>query len=115
MLTNTFDEVKPTPILNKKLLLLKDLMTSRTKLISQKNSIQTYLNELRQISDKQVQKMMQQAHKTAIAGLEKSIKSIEAEMTKIIKEDAAVLANYNLLKTVPGVGHYCNLSDLLHQ
>jgi transposase len=100
-----FDQVKPTPVLNKKLLLLKDLMTSRTKLISQKNSIQTYLNELKQISDKQVQKVMQQAHKTAIEGLEKSIKRIEAEMTKIINEDAAVLANYNLLKTVPGIGH----------
>src|SRR5690606_19640409 len=100
-----FDELKPTPVLNKKLLLLKDLMTSRTKLISQKNSIQTYLKELKLISDKEVQKIMQQAHKTAIAGLVESIKSIEAELIKIIKEDGAVLANYNLLKTVPGIGH----------
>jgi transposase len=100
-----FDEIKPTPALNKKLLLLKDLMTSRTKLISQKNSIQTYVNELKLISDKEVQKIMQEAHKTAIAGLVKSIKSIEAEMIKIVKEDGSVLANYNLLKTVPGIGH----------
>jgi transposase len=100
-----FDELKHTPVLNKKLLLLKDLMTSRTKLISQKNSIQTYLNELKLISDKQVQKVMQQAHRTAMSGLQKSIKSLEAEMIKIVKEDAAVLANYNLLKTVPGIGH----------
>ena len=100
-----FEELRPTPALNKKLLLLKDLMTSRTKLISQKNSIQTYLKELKLISDKEVQKIMQQAHKTAIAGLVESIKSIEAELIKIIKEDGAVLANYNLLKTVPGIGH----------
>lgn len=99
-----FDELKPTPELNNKLLLLKDLMTSRTKLLSQKNSIKTYLKELKQINDKGVQKIMEQAHKTAIEGLEKSIKNIEAEMIKILKEDPIVLANYNLLMTVPGIG-----------
>ncbi len=100
-----FDELKPTPAINDKLLLLKDLMTSRTKLLSQKNSIKTYLKELKQINDKGVQKIMEEAHKTAIAGIEKSIKNIEAEMIKILKEDTAVLANYNLLITVPGIGH----------
>lgn len=100
-----FNELKPTPILNKKLLLLKDLMTSRSKLISQKNSIQTYLNELKNTNDKHIQKLMEQAHKTAIDGLLKSIKSVEAEMTKIVKEDAAILSNYKLLITVPGIGN----------
>lgn len=100
-----FDELKPTPAINDKLLLLKDLMTSRTKLLSQKNSIKTYLKELKQINDKGVQKIMEEAHKTAIAGIEKSIKNVEAEMIKILKGDTDVLANYNLLITVPGIGH----------
>lgn len=99
------DELKVSPALNKKLVLLKDLMTSRTKLLSQVNAIKTYLKELKTVNDKTVQKLMQQAHKTAIEGLKKSIKSIEAEILKIIKEDEAVWRNYKLLKTVPGIGH----------
>ncbi len=48
---------------------------------------------------------MEQSHKTAIVGLEKSIKSIVAEMIKIIKEDVTVLSTYNLFITLPGIGH----------
>lgn len=99
------DDLKATPPLNKKLILLKDLMASRTKLLSQVNAIKTYLKELKEVNDKAVQKIMEQAHKTAIAGLEKSIKNVEAEILKIINEDAGVLGNYELLKTVPGIGH----------
>ncbi|MCO5237340.1 MAG: IS110 family transposase [Chitinophagaceae bacterium] len=99
------DDLKATPRLNKKLVLLKDLMTSRTKLLGQMNAIKTYLKELKDINDKAVQKVMEQAHKTAIAGLSKSIKNIEVEILKIIKEDEMVLANYDLLKTIPGIGH----------
>lgn len=99
------DDLKATPPLNRKLILLKDLTASRTKLLSQVNAIKTYLKELKEVNDKAVQKIMDQAHKMAIAGLEKSIKNVEAEILKIINEDAYVLRNYELLKTVPGIGH----------
>lgn len=79
-------------------------MTSRSKLLSQKNAIKTYLKELKHINDKSVQKVIEAAHKTALNGLEGSIKTIEREMVKIVKEDSSILANYNLLKTVPGIG-----------
>lgn len=48
---------------------------------------------------------MEQAHKTAIEGMAKSIKSIEAEINSIISENAALQTNYNLLLSVPGIGH----------
>lgn len=100
-----FDDIKPTPQLDKNILLLKDLMTARTKVLNQKNSIKTYLSELRQVNDKSVQKLMEQAHKAAITGLEKSLKNIEEQMQKILKDSPAILNNYKLLKTVPGIGH----------
>lgn len=99
------DELKATPALNKVLLLLKDLMTSRSKLLGQANSIKTYIKELKGINDKATQSLLEQAHKTAIEGIGKSIKAVESEMAKIIKENKDIETNYDLLKTVPGIGH----------
>lgn len=99
------DELKLTPPLNKKLILLKDLVASRTMLLSKVNSIKAHLRELKEVNDKLIQKQMEQIHKTAVEGLLKSIKSVEAAILKLIREDQSVLANYELLKTVPGIGH----------
>jgi transposase len=68
------DSLKATPVLNPALLQLKDLMTSRTKLLSQRNSIKTYLKELKNISDAGTQKILEKAHHDALDGLSVSIK-----------------------------------------
>jgi len=100
-----YDELKATPSLNPALLQLKDLMASRSKLLSQLNSNKTYLKELKPVNDKQVQTTLEDAYKTAIAGLAKSIKNIEQLIKKIISENEAFQENYQLLQTVPGIGH----------
>ena len=46
------DELKMSKPLNPKLMQLKDLQTSRTGLLSQKNANKTYLKELNNINDK---------------------------------------------------------------
>lgn len=94
-----------TGLLDPVLMKLKDLTTARTRLITQKNSIKVFINELKNINDKSVQHMMQQAHKNAIDGITKSIAKVEAEIKKIIKENEAIKKNYNLIITVPGIGH----------
>lgn len=99
------DTLKSTPALNPVLLQLKDLMTARTKLLSQINSIKTYIKELRNVSDKSIQKTLEQAHRTALEGIASSIKSLEAEINKIITQNKALKVNYDLLVTVPGIGH----------
>ena len=43
------DELKVTPALNPALLQLKDLMTARTKLLSQINAIKMYIKELKNV------------------------------------------------------------------
>ena len=45
---------------------LKDLQTSRTRLLSQKNANQTYLKELSDSNDKSTQKSLEQVYKMAI-------------------------------------------------
>lgn len=99
-----YEDLKLTPALNKSFIMLKDLLSNRSKLISQKNGIQQTLKELKTSNDKATQKMMETINKAALDGLKKSIKLIEAEMRKIVKGYGSVLTNYNLMVTVPGIG-----------
>lgn len=99
------DSLKATPALNAVLMQLKDLMTARTRLLTQINSIKTYIRELKNVSEIAIQKILEETHKEAIEGLAKSIKNIEVQIKKIITENQALQTNYNLLITVPGIGH----------
>jgi len=99
------DTLKATPALNPVLMQLKDLMTARTKLLSQINSIKTYIKELKNVSDTSIQKTLEQAYHQALQGMAASIKSLEAEIRKILTKNAALQINYDLLITVPGIGH----------
>ena len=99
------DELKATPALNAALMTLKDLLTARSKLVTQIGAIKAWLKELKEVSDKEVQKLMEKTHKDALAGLKKSIVLLEKEIRQRIEEDKEIKANYELLFTVPGIGH----------
>lgn len=99
------DELKATPVLNPVFVKLKDMMTSRSRLLAQQNSIKVYLKELKLSNDKETQKIMEQAHKAALEGIKQSLKIVEKEIKRMIKEDDAINKNYKLLLSVPGIGH----------
>lgn len=99
------EELKATPALNPVLMQLKDLITSRNKLLSQVNSNKTYLAELKNVSNKTVQKTLETAYKCAIEGIATSIKNIEILIKEIVANNTDIKANYDLLLTVPGIGH----------
>jgi transposase len=98
------EDIKPTTGLNKALVTLKDLLSNRSKLLRQKNAIKQTLNELKVSNDKAIQQLMEKLNKDALEGLEKSIKLIESQMQIFVKQDEAVLANYERMLSVPGVG-----------
>ncbi len=98
------EDIKPTTGLNKPLITLKDLLSNRSKLLRQKNAIKQTLGELKLSNDKNTQQLLEKFNKAAIDGLGKSISLIEAEMMRIVKADKDVLANYNRMLTVPGIG-----------
>ena len=100
------DTLKSTPALNPTLLQLKDLMTSRTLLVTQVGSIKKYLRELKDVSDKSVQGLLEKANQNAIEGLTCSINSLESEIAKIILDNKDLKKNYDLVITVPGIGHF---------
>ena len=99
------DELKATPPLNSVFLTLKDLMTSGTRLKAQLTANKTYLKELKRINDKATQKTMEKAYQMAIDGLQKSISEIEKSIALLVKSDPSIWANYDLLISVPGIGH----------
>lgn len=98
------DDIKATPALSPVLLQLKDLVTSRTHLITQLTSNKTYLKELKKISDPMIQKQLETAYKAAIEGLTASINNLEAMIKKIIEDTPVFRINYGLLCSVPGIG-----------
>jgi transposase len=99
------DELKATPVLNPVFLKLKDMMTARSRLLAQKNSIKVYLGEMKLSNSKQTQLVIEQAHQAALEGLKRSIKIVEQQIKQMIEQDAAIHNNYKLLRTVPGIGH----------
>lgn len=98
------EDIRPTTALNKPLITLKDLLSNRSKLLKQKNAIKQTINELKASNDKTTQDLMVKLNKSAIEGLQKSIKLIEAAMLKMVNQDAGVLKNYNHMLSVPGIG-----------
>lgn len=99
------DELKATPVLNPVFMRLKDMMTARSRLLAQKNSIKVYLAEMKLSNSKQAQAIIEQAHKAALEGIKQSIKIVEKQIKQMIQQDEAVKKNYELLLTVPGIGH----------
>lgn len=97
--------LKATPVLDPVLMQLKDLFTARARLISQGNSIKVYLDELKISNSKEVHSIMEKAHRSAKDGIKKSLKEVEDQIRKILREKEAIKRNYDLLLSVPGIGH----------
>lgn len=99
------DELKATPPLNPVFMKLKDLMSSRSRLVAQLHSTKNYIKEIQCTNDKALLALLDKAHKAAIEGIKKSILQLEEMLSKIIIEDKAIYNNYLLIKSVPGIGH----------
>jgi len=99
------DELKATPVLNPVFMKLKDLMSSRSRMVVQLHSTKNYIKEIQCTNDKALLAMLDKAHKAAIDGIKKSIVQLEEMIQKIIAEDPAIYNNYLLIKSVPGIGH----------
>src|SRR3954462_15789676 len=94
------EELKATPALNPVLLQLKDLMTARSRLLSQYNSIKQYLGELKLSNTKEMQQALEQAHTAAVEGIKTSLKTVEVRIEQLIAQDASIQYNYKLLVSV---------------
>jgi transposase len=97
-------ELKATAPLNPIFIQLKDLMTSRTRLIAQLHSTKNYVKEIKSTNDIYLLTILEKSHKAAIDGIKKSITQIESAIRKIVQDDEKIKANYELITSIPGVG-----------
>lgn len=49
--------------------------------------------------------MLEQVHGAALEGLKQSLKAVEEQIRQVISREEAVRKNYELLLSVPGIGH----------
>lgn len=99
------DELKASPVLNPVFMKLKDLMSSRSRLVMQLHGTKNYIKELQCSHNKILLSTLEKAHKAAIEGIKKSILQIEELINRIVQEDPVIYKNYLLIKSVPGIGH----------
>ncbi len=99
------DELKATPVLNPVFIRLKDMMTARSRLLAQQNSIKVYLKELKLSNSKESQQIIEEAHKAALEGIKQSLKTVKNQIKQMVKQDEAINKSYELLLSVPGIGH----------
>ena len=65
------DELKATPALNPVFMKLKDLMSSRSRLVAQLHSTKNYIKEIQCTQDTALLAMLDKIHKAAIEGIKK--------------------------------------------
>lgn len=99
------DKLKATPVLNVKLMNVKDLMHARTRLLIHLNATKVYLKELKVAEGVYVAGLMEEAHQPAMQGLKASIAEIEQQIKQALASQPDVKRNYDLLISVPGIGH----------
>ena len=54
--------------------------------------------------------MLGQAHAAAWGGLTTSLKEVEKQIKQMIQQDAVIEKNYELLRSVPGIGHLAQIA-----
>ncbi len=98
------DALRASAPLDRELLLLKDLIAARTKLLKQRGSISVTMKELECGHDGLSMKIMEKSLRAAIDGIAQSILSIEQQIRKLINSNRAFRENYDLLMSIPGIG-----------
>lgn len=98
------DTLKATSVLDPDLILLKDLIAARTRLLKQRSGLLTSINELECTNDKAHVKLVEDSLKSAIQGITTSIIDLELQIKKLVNGNRAFKENYELLISIPGIG-----------
>jgi transposase len=83
---------------------LRQLLTSRERLINSLKSLQMPVKEFKQTGNRELAAIIEKSTKNAVKGLEKDIEKIEEEIFRVIEGDEKLKTLYALVTSVPGVG-----------
>jgi transposase len=83
---------------------LKRLLSYRERLVKERAAFKTRLGEYNEVFPDGDFGVFPESHEQVISCLDKQIDKIEAEMTRLVKQDDALLKQYKLINTIKGVG-----------
>lgn len=83
---------------------LRQLLTTRERLINSLTSLKVPVKEFKQTGNKDLASIIEKSIKNAVKGLEKDIKKIEQAIIEVITNDDTLTKLYSLITSVIGVG-----------
>lgn len=94
----------------KAILVLKQLLTTRDRLMISKKRLQTPLKEKVSSLSKKEQKEIENSCKPALEGIKKSIKKVDNKIDDLIKNDTKISRMVEIATSVDGVGKQIAIS-----
>ena len=88
----------------KSILILKDLLINRDRLLKAKKSLQLPLNEFKEYYSRGDYKYFVNLNDSALHSITSSIAKVDSEIENIISRDSQIRDKINLVTSVPGVG-----------
>jgi transposase len=98
------EEIKPSQVNSKTLESLKRLMSMRRKLVAQRAGHKATLKEQQRVLNAKNEIVLFKVQKEIIKILDVQIKTIEKELSKIIKEDSELQKIFRLITSIKGIG-----------
>jgi len=98
------DEAKLWEAPRKEVETLRQLITTRERLINSLKSLKMPINECKQTGNKELASIIEKSIKNAVKGLEKDLERIEQKIDEVIKTDEALAKLFQLITSVPGIG-----------
>ncbi len=107
------EELQPMKPLSQVQLALQQLMSYRDKLVADKASYQSRIKELSEQMQQKLNGHIIQSTQNILQLLKEEIKQTEAVIKELIKEDEAINNNYELVKSVKGIGFVTTVHMLI--
>ncbi|QVY64576.1 IS110 family transposase [Polaribacter sp. Q13] len=99
------DEIKPYKLPSKNIHQLKRLLTLRERLVKQNAGYKATLKEQKRVYTRKENQLLLETQEKMIKYFTKQIKSVEAEMNKIIKASEQLKKQYKLIVSIKGIGN----------
>lgn len=98
------DELKPRVLPSDKLLIIKNLLSFRHRLVSTKKGLQVAATELRAFADPVVSRDVFNYSKRSVGHTKKTIDEVEKRILEVIRQDEELSRLYDLVTSVKGAG-----------
>jgi transposase len=108
------EEIRPSSMAPEILLKLKDLLTTRERMVKHRGAYQGYLKELTTFYKREKNPLLFESQERMVEEFSQQIKLIEQEMSKLIEEDPATREHYHLARSVKGVGLILGVTLLVY-